>query len=249
MADKDADGPWNAETQRLATWLDANWPNGIPQNAFRQMIQLLLAEQRFPGEADAHMWASPPPAARAGAPMTWEPIARSICAETCAFRGEPACFLVEDDQGKPLQWPAPACDEPGCEALAKRVLARLEYAAPEAPLPGQRADVLIARLMQIRMRIGHMCSEGHPPRMSIPASRDDDDLFICEAVDDAIAALRATPSPAGQQGEAIDGHPNYASADIVAKDIVLGHVAGEECEPECNLARAYLALRLMMRSS
>ncbi|HRP26378.1 hypothetical protein [Thauera sp.] len=49
---------------------------------------------------------------------THEALARAICRETCAYRGEPPCFLVEDGDGKPLPWPNPDCDEPGCHALA-----------------------------------------------------------------------------------------------------------------------------------
>lgn len=44
--------------------------------------------------------------------------ARAICRETCAFMGEPACFDVTGDDGAPLPWPNPNCDEPGCHALA-----------------------------------------------------------------------------------------------------------------------------------
>lgn len=40
-------------------------------------------------------------------------IERAICQETCAYRGEPACWKV-----CPEAWPNPECDEPGCRALA-----------------------------------------------------------------------------------------------------------------------------------
>lgn len=55
-----------------------------------------------------------------------EKVARAICAETCAFMGEPACWQLSDDQGKPLPWPNINCDEPGCIALAKAACAALE---------------------------------------------------------------------------------------------------------------------------
>ena len=40
-------------------------------------------------------------------------IARAICQEDCAFRGEPACWDIDPDH-----WPPPTCCEPGCTALA-----------------------------------------------------------------------------------------------------------------------------------
>jgi hypothetical protein len=52
-------------------------------------------------------------------------VARAICAETCAAVGEQPCYAHSDDQGKPLPWPAPACDEPGCIWLARAALAAL----------------------------------------------------------------------------------------------------------------------------
>jgi hypothetical protein len=48
--------------------------------------------------------------------------ARAICQERCAFMGELPCWRHADEQGKPLPWPAPACDDPGCIALAMAAL-------------------------------------------------------------------------------------------------------------------------------
>ena len=39
-------------------------------------------------------------------------VARAICAENCAFYGEPPCHNIGE-------WPNTNCDEPGCMALAK----------------------------------------------------------------------------------------------------------------------------------
>lgn len=60
-------------------------------------------------------------------------IAMAICQERCAFKGEPACWKMKDDKGKALPWPAPACNDPGCMALAGAVLGRrdLDFAAEE----------------------------------------------------------------------------------------------------------------------
>jgi hypothetical protein len=57
-----------------------------------------------------------------------EVAALAICAEKCAFLGEPACFLHFDAAGNPLPWPPEDCDEPGCMALAEAVVAKLRRA-------------------------------------------------------------------------------------------------------------------------
>jgi hypothetical protein len=59
------------------------------------------------------------------APLT-DRIARAICREQCAVYGEPPCFELEDDHGKPVPWPNEQCDESGCQALAAAVVAELE---------------------------------------------------------------------------------------------------------------------------
>lgn len=46
------------------------------------------------------------------------------------------------------------------------------------------------RLTDCKDRIGKMCAEGRPPKMSIPAQWNDDDLFICTTLSDAQAIER-----------------------------------------------------------
>lgn len=53
-------------------------------------------------------------------------VARAICAESCAYMGEPPCYNVRDDQDKPMPWPNPNCDEPGCQALALAAVAAMD---------------------------------------------------------------------------------------------------------------------------
>lgn len=59
-------------------------------------------------------------------------IAKAICTETCAFKGEPPCWSIHTDrpdgEGKypAMEWPNPYCDEPGCHALAEAVIAAIE---------------------------------------------------------------------------------------------------------------------------
>jgi hypothetical protein len=63
-------------------------------------------------------------------------------------------------------------------------LKRLACSAPD--------EALIQRLQDCKRRISDMCKNGHPPKMSIPARPDhDDDLVICQTIDDAITALSA----------------------------------------------------------
>lgn len=56
-------------------------------------------------------------------------IARAICLETCAFKGEPPCW---DNAFADEPFPPPTCDEPGCVALARA--AYLVVALAEAAL-------------------------------------------------------------------------------------------------------------------
>lgn len=44
-------------------------------------------------------------------------VMKAICQESCAFYGEPACWLTDGE------WPNPECDEPGCDALADIAIA------------------------------------------------------------------------------------------------------------------------------
>jgi hypothetical protein len=53
---------------------------------------------------------------------------------------------------------------------------------------------LAERLQQCYQRIGKMCSEGRPPRMSIPLQWDDDDFFISTTLQDALIDVRRLDS-------------------------------------------------------
>ena len=65
------------------------------------------------------------------APETISRVARAICRERCAFRGEPPCFEPQftdeaDDLGL-----SPHCDDPGCKALAIAAVAALSPSTQE----------------------------------------------------------------------------------------------------------------------
>jgi hypothetical protein len=55
-------------------------------------------------------------------PTGADTIDRAICAETCAYVGEPPCWSLPSD------WPNPDCDEPGCSALADAAWRQLNAA-------------------------------------------------------------------------------------------------------------------------
>jgi len=52
-----------------------------------------------------------------------------------------------------------------------------------------RETPLSERLDDCRTRIGRMCSEGRPPRMTIPVQYDDDDFYISTTLSDAQATI------------------------------------------------------------
>lgn len=49
-----------------------------------------------------------------------------------------------------------------------------------------REEDLLTRLEKCQSMIGNMCSEGRPPKMSIPLQHTDEDFFICTTLRDAI---------------------------------------------------------------
>jgi hypothetical protein len=50
---------------------------------------------------------------------------------------------------------------------------------------------LLDRLDDCMTRIGKMCSEGRPPKMTIPCQWNDDDIFITATIKEAVEQLRA----------------------------------------------------------
>jgi hypothetical protein len=53
-----------------------------------------------------------------------------------------------------------------------------------------RETPLLERLENSAAMIGKMCSEGRPPKMSIPVAHYDEDFFICTTLRDAAAMMR-----------------------------------------------------------
>lgn len=75
---------------------------------------------------------------------------------------------------------------------------------------------LIKRLRECTSRVGSMCSDGRPPRMSIPVRDDDDDIFITRTCMEAAAALESESAavPEGFTSDDIQAAYNngYAAA-------------------------------------
>ena len=65
-----------------------------------------------------------------------EAVARAICAERCAFYGEPPCWSVEPDK-----FAEKDCDEPGCRAMAQAAVSAPLSPAVLAALPEVQAMI------------------------------------------------------------------------------------------------------------
>lgn len=61
-------------------------------------------------------------------PETIARVARAICAEQCAFFGEPPCWQIRGEL-------SPLCNEPGCKALAMAAIATI------TPTPMEKQEV------------------------------------------------------------------------------------------------------------
>ena len=61
----------------------------------------------------------------------------------------------------------------------------------------RESGTLTERLESCRERIGKMCKEGRPPKMTIPVQWCDDDFFISVTLQDAIAAQKSVERTGG----------------------------------------------------
>lgn len=92
-----------------------------------------------------------------------------------------SCGYDDDDEDLDLMnAPDLECDESEEEGGVMRRTIESVDAEVRASAP------LVDRLRQCRERIGRMCSELRPPKMSIPVQWDDDDEFISTTIQDAI---------------------------------------------------------------
>jgi len=62
-------------------------------------------------------------------------------------------------------------------------------------LKSLRISPLEDRLKMCRKMISKMCSEGRPPKMSIPVRWEDEDFFISNTISDALDILKAPAQP------------------------------------------------------
>ena len=118
-------------------------------------------------------------------------------------RSEPSGWICANNSGtvhhysKQDGWNLEIVTEspPTQEALDAITRTRMESATAEQQRPalGGDLDALVERLRQVQERIWAMCKEHRGPKMRIPAHSNDDDIFICDTMDqaaDAITALR-----------------------------------------------------------
>jgi hypothetical protein len=78
-----------------------------------------------------------------------ERVAKAICAEKCAYRGEPSCAVVME--GTAYRFPPETCCEPGCLAEARaairvvraRVAAEIREASKASPYAKGRTQEFI----------------------------------------------------------------------------------------------------------
>lgn len=68
-------------------------------------------------------------------------VAKAICREQCAHRGEMPCFNVGASIGEDLPWPPPLCDDPGCVTLAQ---VAIEAACPTIADQVAREGIYVA---------------------------------------------------------------------------------------------------------
>jgi hypothetical protein len=107
-----------------------------------------------------------------------EKVARAICAEKCAFMGEPPCSSVEGE------WPNRNCSEPGCHAEAQAAIAALE------PMGKPRVKSLIWKLDDTRTAYAQ--SQYFADRYCIEHRLHGDDAFDLWIGPDAVKATRHT---------------------------------------------------------
>jgi hypothetical protein len=101
-----------------------------------------------------------------------EKVARAICAEKCAFMGEPPCHTVMD--GTEFSWPPETCCEPGCIAEARAALAVARPAIKEE----------CAKVVEVTIYLLSIVDPREPPFIR--------DKRICEETrEQAAAAIRA----------------------------------------------------------
>lgn len=98
---------------------------------------------------------------------------------------------------------------------------------------------LLERLDKSRQIIGKLCSEGRPPKMTVPVQAYDEDIFMSVSIKDAmdeLARLRAFETEAWALHEAIMLiTDSFVGSDLTSQrdfDFVLHHASDEE---ECNM--------------
>lgn len=106
-----------------------------------------------------------------------------------------------------------------------------------------RETPLVERLERCRELVGEMSRQGRPPRMSIPVSHTDEDVFITTTIEDAISALAMAREEHEACGCFSPGEGNAAECGLRADErdpysvrrVETGDYADEDCCPcDCH---------------
>ena len=96
-------------------------------------------------------------------------------------------------------------------------------------------DAIRANAADSKRRIGEMCANLRPPKMSIPVSPNDDDEFICRTLDDLLAYVDALRAAAGK----VTCRRCLGHGDLLQPDAVPPGWRTDPC-PDCAYLRTLL---------
>ena len=88
-----------------------------------------------------------------------------------------------------------------------------------------RRTPLPERLVEARSRIGKMCSEGRPPRMTIPVQHDDDDFYISTTLADAQATIADLQGQVEAARKKVEEMNAWVSAMSTANIATMAHTS------------------------
>lgn len=160
---------------------------------------------------------------------------RIICQESCAFRGEPPCWLIEGT------WPNPDCKEPGCVALANAAIDTDLETELWSIIDNSDLTNLPSNICAAVKIIVQQAAKTSAALEKLKKERDDSRFFSdrnfndCKAAEDALERMREALMPFSEAAKSCDeSEPD--NRDIwehsAAMDITIG-----------DLRRAALAQR------
>ena len=109
---------------------------------------------------------------------------------------------------------------------------------------------LLENLLRCKTRIGSMCSEGRPPKMRIPVTADDDDVFINNTIQTAmnrLNALRSELASAQEKIAEVEGERDIAETKLIAAQVRTDERIDEFRTLDEKLEKTEVALALRLR--